>query len=151
MERSVRRKGNDLSGQEPRQAPEPQTAEERTRRAAAGGRRRTIVLVSAVFVLAFGSHAVLPRLGSWGFLLFAALVAASGAARAVGGRSTGLLAGAARFLRGLFLVAVAVVGLFAVLIPLDSFSAENLLILGCACGVAATLWAAQRLVAARAG
>jgi hypothetical protein len=130
---------------EPHRAPEPKTADELTdeQRERRLGRREGAVAI--LFLLGLvGSHIAvhIPRIGIWIALALVMVVVGLSLSRTPDGARDG--GSFATPLRGLFLFWLAVSVASVVLVSLDSFSRENILLLAVVWGILLVLWLGDR-------
>jgi hypothetical protein len=123
-------------------APEPKTAEqiaaeERERKA----RQRKAVIVIVMSFALIGSHLVRHFWTSTAWLAYA--LAFAGVALTLSYRGLSALSS---LLRWAFLFSLAISVVIVVLVPLDSFSRENVLLIAVIWGATLVLWAAHRAV-----
>jgi hypothetical protein len=125
---------------EPREAPEPKTADEITADADQRRVQRRDGVAALLFLLGIVASHALAHLSPYGAWALLALIVAGLVFSVVRQGVRGL----ASPIRGIFLLWLAISVAAVVLVSLDSFSAENLLLLAVVWGVLLVLWLGDR-------
>jgi hypothetical protein len=128
------------------EAPAARTVEQRIAQERERRIERRILAAAVVIVLGLVvSHVIvhIPNFGAWAAL---AVIVVAGLCASLLRRSTGI-PGSTSPLRGIFLLWLAISGAMVVLVSLDRFSLENMLLLAVVWGALLLLWLGDRALA----